>query len=106
MKTDSDEIVTRKILAEELDKRLKNYPTKKDLQEALENERHITSFQMDVRFESFKNQIKDMFQQQTSDFYTKIDPFLKEIEEARLDREATRNYISEIKKRISHLEQH
>lgn len=105
-KINPNEVVTRGILKEELERRLKNYPTKKDLQKTLEKERHITSFHMDVRFESFMNQIKDMFTQQRSDFYSKVDPVLKEIEDARFEREATRNDILEIKNRITYLEQH
>jgi hypothetical protein len=108
-KKNLDEVVTRRILKEEL----KNYPTKKDLQEALEKERHITSFQMDVRFESFMNQIKDMFKQQRSDIFSRIDPVLKEIENARLERAAARNESKKIseelvnhQKRIARLESH
>lgn len=100
-------MVTRGILQEEL----KNYPTKKELKEELATLEGRINNNTDSKLEKLMYKIADMFTQLRSDFYAKVDPFLREIEDARLDRETNRLDLLEIssilkdhEKRITSLE--
>lgn len=74
--------------------------TKKDLQD-LENKIDV---KMDIKLNHLKNELIDEMRQWRDDFYTKIDPLLKEIMTAREDREITTFHLGDHRKRIDKLE--
>ena len=50
------------------------------------------------------SEVRDMFTESNSKFYTRIDPLLSELENARLDREVTTEKLENHEKRIKKLE--
>lgn len=95
---DNSSSVTKKDLQEALaifEKNLdKKYATKEDLKQELK--KHPTKGDMRRAFEKAGYELDEKLKQLRSDFYTKVDPFLKEIENAREDRAITTTQIEKM----------
>lgn len=105
MKQKADqEVVTKGFFRRELKKELQNYPTKNDLQLAIQASEARTDIKMDQRFEKYEDKMINALLQLKSDIFAKIDSFLGEVEENRIERQDLKNVVHDHEKRITKIE--